>query len=233
MNLKCEVSCDLCEDIAALRRKLQKMDKKRIIFLDETAVRISEAPTSTLVAPGEQSYVIVEDTTTYAERYDMIACINGEQTFAPCVFTPEDRRGYHAQGITNEMLVDYILNIFGQELAALDKPPLTLILDRAAIHNKEKLLEAFNQRGGHVLDIIYMPTQAAKRMSPLDNSLFHIWKERVRKRCPLTKTNIQQIMCDEWNNLKKEDIQPQFRQCRLMIRQDVYDDCPESHDHCH
>ncbi len=26
-------------------------------------------------------------------------------------------------------------------------------------------------------DILFMPTKAAKRMSPLDNALFHIWKE--------------------------------------------------------
>ena len=45
-----------------------------------------------------------------------------------------------------------------------------------------------------VQDIWFMPKQAAKRMSPLDNALFHDWKERCRKREPIRKNNIEQIM---------------------------------------
>ena len=44
----------LCDQIAAMRRKLQKIATARILFLDETALRLSAAPTHTIVLPGEQ-----------------------------------------------------------------------------------------------------------------------------------------------------------------------------------
>jgi hypothetical protein len=227
------VSASLCEEIAQLRRKLQKMSKSRVLFLDEAALRVSEASTSTLVAPGEQPWVVVEDTTSYAKRFDMIACINGDQVFAPTIYSPKDRAGSGVRGINTEMLVDCILNTLGQETAALDNPPLTLVVDRAGIHSEERVLEAFRERGGHVLNIIKMPTQAAKRMSPLDNSLFHDWKEAVRKRGPLTSRNIEQVMADEWNNITPAKIHAHYKHCGLLRRQDPYFDCPlpATHEH--
>src|SRR3569833_2495196 len=87
----CTVSADLCDDIAQMRRKIQRLSKKRVLFLDETAVRLSEAPASTLVLPGEKKYIIVEDTSSYAKRFDMIACCNGERGGAPAGGAPGGR----------------------------------------------------------------------------------------------------------------------------------------------
>jgi hypothetical protein len=169
-----------------MRRKLQRISKDRVLFLDEVAVRLSEAPTGTIVLPGEQPYVLATDTTSYAKRFDMIACVNGKQTFAPTIYSPKERSDAGVKGINTEMLVDYILSTLGQETAALDNPPLTLVLDRARIHNIERVREAFNERGGHVVYYELMPAMAAKRLSPLDNAIFHDWKERIRKHGPLT-----------------------------------------------
>lgn len=209
------------------------MDKKRVLFLDETALRLNEAPTTTLVVPGEKQYVIAEDTTSYAKRYDMIACCNGQQVFAPCIYTPKERSDSGVKGINTEMLVDYILNTLGQETAALDIPPLTLVIDKSRIHHEERMMEAFRERGGHVMSIIKMPTQAAKRMSPLDNALFHDWKERIRKRAPITHNNIQQLMADEWNNTTTKQIKSYYQHCCLTDSHDPYEDCPEPHEHAH
>lgn len=209
------------------------MSKSRLLFLDETAVRLSEAPTSTLVAPGEQAYVVVEDTTAYAKRFDMIACIDGDRAFAPVIYSPKERSDAGVKGINTEMLIDYIYSTLGQETAALDIPPLTLVLDRARIHNDERILQAFAERGGHVVYIEKMPPQAAKRLSPLDNSLFHDWKEAVRKRCPLTLQNIQQVMADCWNNISPAKIAAHYRHCGLFRDADPYADCPLPASHRH
>lgn len=227
------VSGSSCEQIAQLRRKLQRISKSRVLFLDETSVRLSEAPTTTLVVPGEQPYVLVEETASYSKRFDMIACINGDKTFAPCIYSPKERARAGAKGINTEMLIDYIYSTLGQETWALDNPPLTLVVDRAAIHNEERVMEAFRERGGHVQQLVQMPPEAAKRMSPLDNSLFHDWKEAVRKHCPLTLCSIQQVMADEWNNISADKIYAHYKHCGLTRRTDVYADCPDSASHKH
>lgn len=216
-----------------MRRKLQKMSKNRVLFLDETALKLNEAPNSTVVLPGETAYVIAEDTSSYSKRYDMIACINGNKTFAPCIYTPKERSDAGVKGINTEMLIDYIYSTLGQETAAIDDPPLTLVVDKARIHNEGRVLEAFKERGGHVMQVLKMPKQAAKCMSPLDNALFHDWKERVRKHGPITSRNIEQLMADEWNNIGTEQIKAHFHHCGLMFRQDPYKDCPAPSEHKH
>jgi hypothetical protein len=227
------VSANLCEEIATLRRKFQKLSKVKTLFLDETAMRLSEAPKSTVVMPGEQRFVVATDTTSYAKRFDMIACINGKQTFAPCIYTPKERSQAGVKGINTEMLVDYVYSTLGQETAAIDKPPLTLIVDRSSIHNEEKVLDAFKERGGHVMSLEKMPPMAAKRLSPLDNALFHDWKEAVRKHGPLTLSNMEQTMSDEWNRIPARKIKAHFRHCGLMPHTDVYVDCPDPLAHQH
>ena len=84
------VSDPLCDEIAKMRRKIQHMSKSRTLFFDETAVRLSEAPTSTIVLPGEQPYVLASETEIYSKRLDMIACIAVNQTFAPVIHTPKE-----------------------------------------------------------------------------------------------------------------------------------------------
>ena len=216
-----------------MRRKVQRTSKKRVLFLDETAARLSEAPTSTIVLPGEKQYVLATDTTSCAKRFDMIACCNGKQVFAPCIYTPKDRSEAGVKGINTEMLIDSILNTLGQETWALDNPPLMLVVDRARIHNEEKVMEAFRERGGHVTQLLKMLPMAAKRLSPLDNALFHDWKEAVRKHGPLTLRNMEQVMADEWNNIPSSKIAAHYRHCGLTQYTNVYADCPAPATHQH
>jgi hypothetical protein len=230
---KLPVSASLCSQIATLRRRLQHTSKSRVLFLDETAVRLNEAPSTTIVLPGEQQYVVTTDTSSYAKRFDMIACINGDKTFAPVIYSPKERSDAGVKGINTEMLIDYILSTLGQETWALDNPPLILVVDRSRIHHTDRVLEAFSERGGHVQNVLKMPPNAAKRLSPLDNSLFHDWKEAVRKRCPLTLDNIQQVMADEWNNISKAKIQAHYRHCGLTGHTNPYFDCPAPVVHNH
>lgn len=97
------VTKKLCDDIAMLRRKLIKISKRKVLFLDETHLRLSAAPTSTLVYPGESEFVVVEDNTSYAKRFDMIACCSGTQVFPPIIFTPKERADAGVKGINKKM----------------------------------------------------------------------------------------------------------------------------------
>jgi hypothetical protein len=74
--------------IARMRRELMRMPKRKLLFLDETYVRMSIHPTHTIVAPGYTQYVVAHDTDAYAARYDMIACVSAERVFPPMIFTP-------------------------------------------------------------------------------------------------------------------------------------------------
>jgi hypothetical protein len=215
-----------------MRRKLQKIGRNHVLFLDETALRLSEAATHTLVLPGEQPFVLATETTSYSARYDMIACTVGDRVLVPKIFTPKERAGADVRGINRAMLLQFVDDVLAQAVEGLDRYPLTLVLDRASIHkNVDALRQAFADRGSEsIKDILLMPANAAKRLSPLDNALFHDWKEECRKHTPATKDNIERIMSDAWNKMKPG---PHYKHAGLLRGQDPYFDCPAPDIHRH
>jgi hypothetical protein len=224
----------MCSAIAILRRRLQRYGGKHVLFLDETHLRVSDSPLSTLVAPGEQPIVIVEDTTAYAKRYDMIACCTSDHVFPPIVWSPDERTLIGVKGINKRMLLRYIHDLLGPAVGALDRYPLYLVLDRATIHNCTHILDAFHEAGCHELvEVIKMPTQAAKRMSPLDNAIFHDWKEICRKKERITERTIARIMADAWNRITPHCLRAHYSHCLLDRGDNVFKDCPNPHAHRH
>jgi hypothetical protein len=228
------VSFEHCRAIARLRRELMRLDKMKVLFIDETHLRLNAAPRHTLVAPGEQAFVVADDTSTYAARYDMIACCSGNRVFPPKIFSPEDREALGVSGIRKHMVLKYIEDILAQAAGALDLYPLVLVMDKSTVHNAVEMLQEFHDNGCQDMQTIYfMPTNGAKRMSPLDCGLFHTWKEKCRKRARITSRSIVQIMSDCWNEISERTIINYYRHCGLMHGRDVYFDCPDPSGHRH
>lgn len=224
------VSADMCEQIATVRRKFQRIGSHRILVLDETHRRIGDVTDRTIVLPGEPSTIETSATTHYAPRYDMIACCTSREVLPPMIYAPTER----GRGVNTDMLLEYIRHLLAQAAGALDRYPLYLLLDKSTIHNEGKIIETFHDWGcQELVEIIKMPTAAAKRVSPLDNSLFNIWRQRVLAHGPLTRANIKQRMSDAWNSLTAKNLLPQYRHCGLMRRQNVYFDCPNPAAHRH
>jgi hypothetical protein len=225
----------MCEEIASFRRKCRRIGPNKLLFLDETALRLSEAPTHTLVLPGEQSFVEATETSSYSRRYDMIATTVGDQVLLPKIYTPRERSDAGVRGINGEMLRQFVDDTLAQAVEGLDRYPLTLVLDRAPIHlDTNSLLQSFRDRSSESInEILLLPSNAAKRLSPLDNSLFHEWKEECRKHFPATAENIGQVMNDAWARM---DPKPHYRHCgitRDREYEDVYFDCPAPAIHKH
>ena len=224
------VSADMCEQIATVRRKFQRIGTRRIVVLDETHRRIGDVTDRTIVLPGEPSTIETSATSHYAPRYDMIACCTSKEVMPPMIYSPKER----GRGVDTEMLLQYIRNLLAQSAGALDRYPLFLLLDKATIHNERKIIETFHDWGcQELVEIIKMPTAAAKRLSPLDNSLFNVFRQRVLHGPPLTRANIKQRMSDAWNSITERDLRPQYRHCGLMRHQNVSFDCPNPAVHRH
>jgi len=224
------VSANLCDEIAQVRRKLQRIDKRRVVFLDETYKREGDVQSHSIFLPGEPPYIETSVTSKYAARYDMIACCTGNEVLLPSIYSPKER----GAGITTAVLLKFIDDLLAQQLRALDRYPLVLLLDRASIHNPDEIMEMLHNNGcGEVTEIIKLPAASAKRLSPLDNSLFNVWRQRVLADGPLTKANIKAKMSAAWESITKADMHAQYKHCGLMRGDDVYFDCPNPTQHKH
>lgn len=224
------MSADTCEQIAQVRRKLQRIGTQHILFLDETHKREGDVQNYTIVLPGESPYIETSATSSYARRFDRIACISGRTTLPPIIDSPSER----ARGVTSAMLLEHIRNLLAQATGALDVYPLLLVLDKSTIHSEQKMLQEFHDWGCQELtQVIKIPTASAKRLSPLDNSLFNLWRQRLLDGPPLTLESIKRRMSAAWETITQADIQAQYRHCGLLRHQDVYFDCPDPVAHRH
>jgi hypothetical protein len=66
------------------------------------------------------------------------------ELFPSTIFSPDERAALGVRGITQKMFIKYIQDILAQACGALDRYPLYLVLDKASIHNEQKILEAFH-----------------------------------------------------------------------------------------
>jgi len=107
----------MCEEIATVRRKLQRIGTRRILVLDETHRRIGDVTDRTIVLPGEPSTIETSATTHYAPRYDMIACCTSKEVMPPMIYAPKER----GKGVDTEMLLQYIRDLLAQSAGALDR----------------------------------------------------------------------------------------------------------------
>jgi hypothetical protein len=221
----------MCAAVAKFRNWAQKIDNNRLVYLDETNLRVNEAERTTLVAAGETPYVIVDDNSQYAARYDMIAAVCGDRVFPPIIYSPADREG---KGVNAVMLNEYIEFQLAAAVGITDRYPLTVICDPSRIHNTVRMLESFHNGFCYeVQNIRILPASSAKRISPLDNALFHEWKQRCRQHHYITNKNIKSIMVQEWENIPVQHIRNYYRLCGLTSGQSVYKDCPCPSQHHH
>jgi hypothetical protein len=159
----------LCEQIASLRRKLRHQCSNHVIFLDETALRLSASPNTTIVLPGEKPYIIAEETSAYSKRFDMIACCVGDRVLLPKIFTPKERATAEVKGINGPMLLQFIDDVLAQAVEGLDRYPLTLVLDQAPIHRDvDSIRQAFRDRGSEsIKDIILLPSECCEAIESI------------------------------------------------------------------
>lgn len=233
---KLTVRADFCVEIARIRRAIRRVAKPRLLVLDETQCRTNIVPTHTLVLPEYSPEVIVVDNDKYAHRIDMFACVHISKTLPARTFTTLERSELGVKGLNTSMLLEYIRDDLGPAVRELGQSSCVLVLDKAPIHKcAKKIIDTFRECGATIERLIYYPTAGAKRLSPLDNSLFHRWKECVRDRCPVLEADLPDIMIEEWSKLAPAQIKSYYKHCGYHADRDLYFDCPNPsvHQHSH
>ncbi|CAF5054441.1 unnamed protein product [Rotaria sp. Silwood1] len=118
-------------EIANFQKFLQRIPNYRLIFLDETAIYATMFPNRTLVAPGHESFIIVDKPSAYADRYDFIGVINGVQPIAYMTLTPVDRKSRNMNGVRMGVVNEWITKELAPAINRLCINDLYLICDKS------------------------------------------------------------------------------------------------------
>ncbi|CAF4054813.1 unnamed protein product [Rotaria sordida] len=200
-------------------------DNKNVGVLLGWTIYSAMPPHRTLVASGYQPLIIVDKPTAYAERYDFIGAINGSQAIACMTLTPVDRRNKDIKGVRKEVVNEWIMKSLVPAINRLHIDSMHLICDRSRTHNKANMMKALkNGKCKSVIDIHYMPTASAKYISPLDNPLWHSFREVIRKQHPLTTSSLPSILSQTFYSLSRKEISGAYRKCAITYGAGVYYD---------
>ncbi|CAF5161122.1 unnamed protein product, partial [Rotaria sp. Silwood1] len=181
--------------ISEFRKLLREINKDPLIFIDEVAIYSTMIPRRTLVAPGQQPLLLVQELSAYAKRFDFIAAINGSQPIACRTFTPEQRVSLRVKCFRQKVINQWITDVLAPVINQLGIKNLYLICDKSSSHNRVSMMQAL--RAGKCYRVkknLHMPTGSAKYLSPLDNPLWHSFKETIRNKHPLILLDIPAVL---------------------------------------
>jgi len=130
------------------------------------------------------------------------------------------------KGIDQEMFLDYISDDLVPSLSNMPRRNYHFITDKASIHNLNEIQEEIKSldNTNTIKHVLLLPTNTAKYVSPLDNSLWHLWKDRLRHGDSRPEEGLDAFLVRTWEGMETEAIHSMYRKCRLMRGQGVEDD---------
>ena len=185
-----------------------------------------------LASRGHPATAKVTKAEKYQQRVDMYGAVSGSGPVACETKTSQERRAITNQktgkkgvkGYTKAMLKDFLTKKLAPKLKA-KREKMTVCMDKGLALKKDEAKEAL-QKGGarNIQDIWILPTNSAKFVSPLDNTLWHALKERVRARKPETEEETAEVLRAEFMGFSATEIKQYYKHCGLTSKEDPFKD---------
>ena len=223
MNL-CVVVLDstYCENVIAFRRKAQRISIKKLVFVDQTNVNESYRRLYGLSPKGKKSPVSSRTTPRYTARVDVMGACVGDRVLDLDVLTPQARQRAGVKGYTKSRVLSWFRRTLALNIQALHLDGMVVVVDKALKMKPEEAKEALVAGGcNDDLQVWVMDTGIAKHCSPLDNSIWHEWKDKVRASSPVSENSLLRIIQRQWHSIPSDHVTGYYRKCALTWGADV------------
>jgi hypothetical protein len=223
---------DFKENVAGFRRKCQRVDKNRLVFIDGTGMRSEPRKLRALAPRGTTPRVKAEKHEKYEPRVDMWGAIAYSGPLVCQTLTSQQRKKVvnertkkkGVKGYTKSLVKKFLKTKLAPKIKELKGVPI-LCMDKGLAFKEEEVKEAVHDGGAtNLQDVWLFPTNTAKFVSPLDNNLWHGLKGRVRARNPATENGTARILQREFMATQSKEIKNYYRHCSLTTRTDPYQD---------
>jgi transposase len=217
-------SKDYGEWVAQFRRKCQRVAKNRLVFIDGTGMRAEPRKLKGLAPKGKAAVTKASKPEKYEPRVDMYGAISFTAPLACETVTSAERktitntrtRKKGVKGYTKSMLKNFLQKKLAAKIKKMKATQVIIGLDKGLHLKKEEVLESIRAGGAqNISDAWIFPTSTAKYVNPLDNSLWHSLKERVRARKPQSEDETAAAMKEEFMAMSEADIKGYYRHCAL------------------
>lgn len=217
-------SQDYAEQVAKFRRKCQRISKNSLVFIDGTGMRAEPRKLRGLSPKGKAAVTKASKPEKYEPRVDMYGAISYTGPLACETVTSTERKTIvntrtgkkGVKGYTKSMLRKFLQEKLAAKLKRMKADQVIIGLDKGLNLKKEEVLEDVQAGGAkNISDAWIFPTSTAKYVNPLDNSLWHSLKERVRARKPQSEDETATAMEEEFMAIPEADIKGYYRHCGL------------------
>ncbi len=211
-----------------MRKKLRRIPKRKLIFIDQSRIEMGASSRRSLAAPGEEAYVSIEKAGYYPQRIDFMGVVSYDKVLSLEVSPPTKRSAEGRKGYRKQNVLDFIRMKVARALSNLNEDNLIFLLDKALRITATEVTEAL-QAGGctSVAEVMILPTASGKHLSPLDNCLWHQVKDCVRRKAPQTEDKMVSAIRRCWKQITKTNLHNYYRHCGLTRREDVSKDLVE------
>lgn len=215
------------------RRKCQRTKKQRLVFIDGTGMRAEPRKLKGLAPQGKTPITLASKPEKYQPRVDMYGAINYSGPLVCETVTSTQRKTIintrtgkkGVRGYTKSMLKRFLKEKLAPEIKKIKEKKIIIGLDKGLALSREEVLQEIKAGGAsNIGDAWVFPTSTAKFVNPLDNTLWHSLKERVRARKPENENETASAMEEEFMAISEADVQGYYRHCALTRQSDCFKD---------
>lgn len=219
--------------VVSIRKKCQNVSKNRLVFLDGSGIRSEPRPRTGLALAGEPATTTAEKPEQYEPRIDIMGAISYDGPLACETKTSKQRRATWnpkkkrkgVKGYTKPMVKKFLRYQLSPKIQDMAAEEVIVCMDKGLAFKEEEAKEQFRLGGTlKVKSVWILPRDTAKYVNPLDNTLWHTLKERVRARKSRTEAGTARIVKQVFMAFTRSEIQQYFKKCKLKRNSNVSED---------
>jgi hypothetical protein len=210
------------EHVKSFRRKAQRIGIKKLVFVDQTNVNESYRRRYGLAPKGKKAKVSTRKPSRYTPRVDVMGACVGDHVLDLDVLTPDQRKKAGVKGYTKARVLKWFRETLALNIQALHREGIVVVVDKALSMKPDEAKGALVAGGcSEDVQVWVMETNIAKHCSPLDNAIWHEWKDMVRNEQPINESSLLRIIQRQWHSLDSQHVTNYYRKCALTGGSDV------------
>jgi len=177
-----------------------------------------------LAPKGKKAKVKTKKPKRYQPRVDIWGAISHNKPLAIDIKTSEDRKKEGVKGYGKKWVKLFLRKKVAPKIAKMSQN-IIVNMDRG-FHFRPDEIEDELKKGGatNIDDVWIFPTNGGKLCNPLDNTLWHSMKEKVRKKHPEDETATVKAVKKAFMDTTSKDLHAYYRNCGLTYGSDAYKD---------
>lgn len=199
-----------------------------MVFIDGSGLRAEPRQLTGLALRGRTPKTTAAKPDKYEPRVDIMGAIGYSGPLACETKTSTQRKAIPnskkskkkqkkgVKGYTKDMVKKFLKDKLAPKIADMKIKKVILCMDKGLSFKEEEAKEQLRLGGAtNLTEVWILPRNSAKYVNPLDNTLWHSLKQRVRARKPRTEAGTARILNEEFMNISALDIQSYYRNCGL------------------